>query len=310
MSRFFSILFVILILFSANNLEAQLPKASEFFPLQIGNVWEYVRSSDSFPTRHIEIVGDTLFADTVRIYKASIRYLYDPDAGVGYNYYHYNQDSTVVYHSRYFPEEPFIGDFPINWPLINTKNGLNTPWDYFMGDYLAFFAITDTGTSVYFGRKFKWAQVREVRLNEDSLTVLPTIYFDFIAGVGQFHIQTERLVYAKINGNEYGTAVAVKQNEVESTTPKTFNIDVYPNPFSSYVTISTNNIPEHLNEIKIINILGQTIRVLQTNNSAIAHQQFIWDGRDNNGLFVNSGIYFVVCQCSAIINSKKIILIR
>jgi len=71
-----------------SNANAQLRKASDYFPLQIGNTWEYKPNPDFYPDRHIEIVGDTIIADTVRIYRALIRYVDDPSAGFGHNYYH------------------------------------------------------------------------------------------------------------------------------------------------------------------------------------------------------------------------------
>lgn len=60
---------------------AQLRKASDYFPLQVGNIWEYKPNPDFYPDRHIEIVSDTVVADTQRVYRARIHAVDDPSAG-------------------------------------------------------------------------------------------------------------------------------------------------------------------------------------------------------------------------------------
>ncbi|MFH1613225.1 MAG: T9SS type A sorting domain-containing protein [bacterium] len=65
----------------------------------------------------------------------------------------------------------------------------------------------------------------------------------------------------------------------------------YPNPFNPecYIPIEiTNNKSQNI-KIKIYNILGQVIREVITNN---ANNSVYWDGRDNLGKEVSSGMYF------------------
>ena len=104
------ILLTLFVLLSGHiSAQAQLRKASDYFPLRVGNAWQYKPNPDFYPDRHIEIVEDTLLSDTLRIYKALIKYTDNPNAGVGFNYYHYSSDSTVVYHYVDFPETPTTG---------------------------------------------------------------------------------------------------------------------------------------------------------------------------------------------------------
>ncbi|MFH1612508.1 MAG: metallophosphoesterase, partial [bacterium] len=75
----------------------------------------------------------------------------------------------------------------------------------------------------------------------------------------------------------------------------------YPNPFNPecYIPIEIpNNKSQNLNvKIKIYNILGQVVREVITNN---ASNSIYWDGRDNLGKEVSSGMYFY----ETIINNK------
>ncbi|MFH1612539.1 MAG: T9SS type A sorting domain-containing protein [bacterium] len=78
-------------------------------------------------------------------------------------------------------------------------------------------------------------------------------------------------------------------------------ISSYPNPFNPecYIPIEmSNNKSQNLNvKIKIYNILGQVVREVITNN---ANSSVYWDGRDNLGKEVSSGMYFY----ETIINNK------
>ncbi|MFH1612908.1 MAG: T9SS type A sorting domain-containing protein, partial [bacterium] len=67
----------------------------------------------------------------------------------------------------------------------------------------------------------------------------------------------------------------------------------YPNPFNPecYIPLEiTNNKSSNINaKIKIYNILGQVVREVITNN---ANNSVYWDGRDNLGKEISSGMYF------------------
>ncbi|MBC8525289.1 MAG: T9SS type A sorting domain-containing protein, partial [Candidatus Cloacimonetes bacterium] len=86
----------------------------------------------------------------------------------------------------------------------------------------------------------------------------------------------------------------------------------YPNPFSTSTTISfvISHRGTENTEINIYNIKGQKIKTfsnLQINKSP--NQQIIWDGKDENGKPVSSGIYFYKLNIK---NSpiKKMLLLR
>ena len=62
----------------------------------------------------------------------------------------------------------------------------------------------------------------------------------------------------------------------------------YPNPFNSSTTVVYDDNVDSRISISIYDVVGQHVRTLSGNNHRI-----IWDGRDEAGLFANSGIYFV-----------------
>lgn len=86
----------------------------------------------------------------------------------------------------------------------------------------------------------------------------------------------------------------------------------YPNPFNS-ITMICYELPKtsHIT-LKIYNLLGQEIRTLYNGMKSTGIHQTVWDGKDNYGKEIATGLYFyrlsvVGGQC---IQTKKLVLIR
>jgi len=76
--------------------------------------------------------------------------------------------------------------------------------------------------------------------------------------------------------------------------PNTFLYKAFPNPFNPYINISYS-LPNvgHVDLI-IINLLGQNIKTLVSETQTRGEYNFTWNGKDINGITMNSGIYFAV----------------
>ena len=59
--------------------------------------------------------------------------------------------------------------------------------------------------------------------------------------------------------------------------------------------------------LKIYNILGQEVKTLVNEKQVRGQKTVIWDGRDNQGRTIGSGIYFCRLQAGAYEQSKKLI---
>ena len=66
----------------------------------------------------------------------------------------------------------------------------------------------------------------------------------------------------------------------------------YPNPFNSETTIEFTLPQECKINLVIYNIMGQKVRTLLSENIMAGHYHVRWDGRDEYGKSVSSGIYF------------------
>jgi ligand-binding sensor domain-containing protein len=84
----------------------------------------------------------------------------------------------------------------------------------------------------------------------------------------------------------------------------------YPNPFNSNTCIKYNlNVPEKI-ELAIYNLLGREVKTLVEKHQSSGEYEINWDGADNSGKEVSSGIYLAVLKSSDFRQFIKISLIR
>tara|TARA_B110000438_G_scaffold188237_1_gene179887 strand:+ start:1245 stop:2996 length:1752 start_codon:yes stop_codon:yes gene_type:complete len=82
----------------------------------------------------------------------------------------------------------------------------------------------------------------------------------------------------------------------------------YPNPFNAQVTIHYNIPNNSPFDITIYDILGSKVRSFQSKNNG--NQSIIWNGLDQNGISVSSGIYIVKMNANSFAQSKRILLLK
>ena len=86
--------------------------------------------------------------------------------------------------------------------------------------------------------------------------------------------------------------------------------DNFPNPFYSETTIAFSlKKPSHVT-ISVYNVSGQKIRTLLDRNCNAKEYTVIWDGSDENGNSVSSGIYFYKMNIGQYTFAEKMILMK
>ena len=100
-------------------------------------------------------------------------------------------------------------------------------------------------------------------------------------------------------------------NLVDKIIPKSFKLGHnYPNPFNSSTKI-TYSLPKSLPvEINVYDILGREIRTLMNRTELAGIRSVSWDGLDNFGQKVPSGIYFYDFSADDYFNVKKMVLVK
>ena len=119
-----------------------------------------------------------------------------------------------------------------------------------------------------------------------------------------------------------GVANTTMQKESNRPVPTEFNLNQnFPNPFNPTTSIQYSVVgdesPPHVS-LEICNLLGQKVRRLVDAVQELGYYTVTWDGRDDNGRRVCSGVYFYTLRVSGtprqsrgdFLSTKKMILMK
>jgi len=99
-------------------------------------------------------------------------------------------------------------------------------------------------------------------------------------------------------------------NEDEIQITQTALIGNYPNPFNPETTISYDVKGSQLVRIEIYNTKGQLIRTLVDEIKANGHHTTVWNGKDNHGSAVASGVYYYRMRAGAYKANRLMMLLK
>jgi len=105
-------------------------------------------------------------------------------------------------------------------------------------------------------------------------------------------------------------AVNPVSNEEEYLPQPQLSLVCYPNPFNQSTSIAAKAPAGQRVEGAIYNLRGQLIKKLAPYQSSGTKQVFSWDGRDDSGRTVSSGVYFVRLISGGETMGKRVVLIR
>lgn len=122
--------------------------------------------------------------------------------------------------------------------------------------------------------------------------------------------------YTPLSGYSRFRVAVGKQEAVESTlaqlTPKEWRLGKnFPNPFNPSTVIPVEAPADSRISLIVYDMLGKKIRVLQQGPVSAGIHQFSWDGCDQRGVSMPSGVYVYTLQsASGLIRSGKMVLLR
>ena len=96
-----------------------------------------------------------------------------------------------------------------------------------------------------------------------------------------------------------------------STIPDNYYLDQnYPNPFNLSTTIQYGIPAKTAGKIVIYNILGQQVRTFDLGEREAGRYKLIWDGKNNYGSVISTGVYIYRFESVNFISAKKMILLK
>lgn len=113
------------------------------------------------------------------------------------------------------------------------------------------------------------------------------------------------------NGGVPMMPIRVEELSKESDNQMQFHLFTnYPNPFNAETMIMYNLPFAGYVEISIFDVLGRRIKTLISENKPVGRHRILWNGADNNGKLVPSGIYFYKLRTGKFSETRKLILLK
>jgi len=116
------------------------------------------------------------------------------------------------------------------------------------------------------------------------------------------------LIEARVNGVDYSTHVARTSPAV---LPQSLHLFAnYPNPFNASTTIRFELPSSRMVALEIYGLLGQKLRILVNEKRSAGQHQVLWDGRDDAGNSLPSGVYLCRLSAGEFVATKRMVLLR
>ncbi len=116
------------------------------------------------------------------------------------------------------------------------------------------------------------------------------------------------LVGCTLDGVRYGNTLAVTDNP---NIPKVLELcQNFPNPFNPETHVAYTLCARGQVLIRVFDLLGREIRTLVDDIQQAGTHTTTWDGRDNRGRVVGSGIYLYQLSTSGFTQARKMTLLR
>jgi len=112
--------------------------------------------------------------------------------------------------------------------------------------------------------------------------------------------------FSNIGTVEIATVCAIETENLHGSVINNVNLNNYPNPFNSSTTISYYLSQREQVRISIYDVLGREVKMLGDRKQNPGTKTITWDGKDNSGQQVGTGIYVCTMRCDEQIYTLRI----
>jgi len=296
MKKFSTLLFIFL---------TSLCFGQDYYPLQIGNRWVYTHSERP-ALDVIEIV------DTTRI-NENLYYKYKETQIIhNQTFYSYVRKDSLnrVWRAKQETQEEFLTflwfDHPPGLIAIEYDSISGLTYVHTLEDTAD---IISTPAGVFQHCYHFRGYIEEIYTDFNQW---------FAPGIGHVSSASDnyglRLKGAYVNGILYGDTTTTSVNVENSVSPDDLMLfHNFPNPFNQSTAIYYN-VPKFADgrsvRLELFNMMGQRVRVLLNKSMASGEYWTLWNGNDEQGVPVASGIYILNLMANNVSLSRKITLTR
>lgn len=224
---------------------------------------------------------------------------------------------------------PLIDTIPDVIIYENTMNarGAGDVNDDGYADMIVGFPVSFSGYGyalVYYGGP-AMDNIADIELYNSDIPGMQTYFGQDVSGVGDFNndgvddFAVSAVDYSISEYYDQGVVYVFSgicgSTDVETehtlTLPNGFRLyQNHPNPFNPSTVIAFDLPNRAVTSITVFNTLGQTVRMFDLGVLPHGHHEIQWDGTDNDGQPVASGVYFYQLQAGDMVTTKKMTLLR
>jgi hypothetical protein len=278
---------------------SQVSVAHEYYPLALGNEWFYravgLPTGDSTIDGSVRVVGDTVLSNGQRYFVLS------QDDIMGGRFV--RTDSTYVfYFNPYTGQEQRV--FKLNGQIGDTTQ---ISW----GPY-AIVRVSAIDTLMILGER-----LRIITFQVDGLLYAVMRLCERFGPMTEWRYSDppqpwpewgRELVGCIINGVHYGHTLDVPER---TPAPESFELyQNFPNPFNPETHIAYTLWSRHIVSLRVLDITGKDVRNLVHQVETAGQRTVAWDGRDNFGRSVSSGVYLYELSTPSTRQVKRMLLLK
>ena len=302
--RIFFVLICFLFLTGKTNSQT-LPDTTDWFPLQVGNIWQYV-SSSGYSVR--EITGMMTHNNGKEYFK--MKYWSEEYGELGYNLYREDELGNVYFSGHEGALEYKMFDF-------NVEDGsiwqIDTP---FIPHFENFMGVLETWYDNNNILGISLPKKHIMYVNVDTTGEFPDTtwgaYVDLPSymlckgiGVVEPYVYVSEIIGAKLNGIVYGILTDTEKDETENELTREIRIEAFPNPFNPSTKIRVTLPESDKIVVKVYSTLGEEVRTVYKGELNAGPHVFPFSG---TGL--TSGVYFCTVTGNNFFKSMKLLLVK
>jgi hypothetical protein len=155
-------------------------------------------------------------------------------------------------------------------------------------------------------------------ISGDTYVTAPTSWTQFSYSLDDYANQNIRVAIQCVSHDAFIFMVDQVQIEAPGGTPNNPQVTPvisqlignYPNPFNPETSIAFSTKENGPVSIDIYNVRGQKVRSLLNENKEAGNHTVVWNGKDDNGKNVASGVFFYRMKSGKYSSTKKMILMK
>jgi flagellar hook assembly protein FlgD len=138
-------------------------------------------------------------------------------------------------------------------------------------------------------------------------------YLDSVVTMGTTYYYKVGAIDKAGNEGPVSDQFSLKATSVEQFTgmPTTFSLDQnYPNPFNPSTQIRFALPSQAKVVLNIYSVSGELVRTLVNTDMGAGFYAVTWNGMNDNGQSVSTGVYLFRVQAGSFVSSKKMLLVK